>query len=324
MILSDDGMKQTFLGIQAPPRCASHSFVISLPMNVFAVFLALSCSAYAQFGGRRGDVVIYALTANGSGALQVTPSGSTNSPQSAAGFTVISLDSVPVQPSGFTLQRQVFYNQPNELFQVGVDPEPGVGAHRIFLSPVKLFQFGGMTNAFDALVGAGNTFLAPPQNLDVDGDISFETVKLLMWAPMSWPFIAHTNQRGPVGPPDISGWQYFFQIPGAIKLPSLMPWTNVSVVYPGARWPDGADLKLIEVDSNAGSTVQQLRLRPGKRTPLFRIAGHTHLFVLQGSATITPAGSGPVTVQTNDYVFLPENFAFTIANPAPYSGQGTQ
>ena len=71
-----------------------------------------------------------------------------------------------------------------------------------------------------------------------------------------------------------------------------------------------------------GDTIEQIRLRPGKQTPLFRTAGHTHLFVLQGSVTIQPAGGAPLVMKKYDYAFLPENFAVTLSNPAQYQGPG--
>jgi uncharacterized cupin superfamily protein len=81
-------------------------------------------------------------------------------------------------------------------------------------------------------------------------------------------------------------------------------------------------MKLIDDDPKAGDVMRIIRIRPGKTTPTFRLAGHTHVLVLQGSATLTPAGSNPITIKDNDYVFLPENFAVKISNPAQYAGPG--
>lgn len=100
MILSHTTRKRAFIRVHVSPRHVLRAFLNNPQAIVFALFFALSCSAHAQFGGRRGDVVIYALTANGSGAIQVAAAGTTNSSQSAAPFTVIGLDSVPVQSSG--------------------------------------------------------------------------------------------------------------------------------------------------------------------------------------------------------------------------------
>ena len=287
------------------------------------LLFVIASAANAQFGGRPGDVVLFAVTANGGADLLAVPPTTTNSPQSLANFKVETSDSVPLSTSApFGLLRQVFYEQPNELFEVGIDAENAVGLHRTFLVPTKLFLIQGAFNPIGNFVGNPNIFISLPQSLDVEGDISLEQFKFLIWAPTNWPFIAPTNQRGPVGPPDVPGWLYLFQLPGGLVLPSLLPWTNLSVLYPNAGWQEGVDLKLLEVDSALGSTTRLLRLRPGKQTTLFHIPGHTHLFVLQGSVSITPAGSGTVTLHANDYAFLPENFVVTLSNPQPYEGPG--
>jgi len=267
--------------------------------------------------------VLYSVTANGSADFQRVSPGTTNSAQSIANFRVTSLSTIPISSSApFAIQRQVLYEQPNELFEMNTDEENTVGAHRLFLVPTKLFFVAGVINPLPALHGNPNTLISFPQGLDVEGDLSLTSIQFLTWSPKSWPFITPTSQRGSVGSPDIPGWLYLFENPGLVQLPSLIPWTAISGLYPGSGWPDGIDLKLLETDPNAGSTVRQIRLRPGKQTPIFSIAGHTHLFVLQGSATITPAGADSITLHQNDYIFLPEGLTVTLANPEEYTGPG--
>jgi hypothetical protein len=284
------------------------------PMAAFAI--ALSIPAFAQFGGRHGDVVFYAVTANGSGDLQAVSPSTTNTASNLTNFKITSLDSVPFSSSApFGIKRQVFYEQPNELFEMNTDDENSVGAHRIFLIPTKLFFVAGVINPLGNLNGNANTYISIPQGLDVTSDLSLETLQFLTWSPKNWPFIAMTTQRGQVGPPDIPGWLYLFQIPNAVQVPSLIPWTGLQSLYPAGGWPEGIDSKLLEVDSTAGSTTRMLRLRPGKQTPPFRIPGHTHLYVLQGGATITPVGGSALAMKQNDYAFLPEGFTVRLANP---------
>src|SRR6185503_4838749 len=115
-------------------------------------------------------------------------------------------------------------------------------------------------------------------------------------------------------------FEYLFQTPGLVKLPALLPWSNMSGHYPGAGWKHGIDLKMLDLDVALGTTILQLRLRPGIQTPMFRIPGHTHVFVLQGSVTITAAGVNTTALQQNDYAFLPGNFAVSLANPKHYTG----
>jgi len=276
----------------------------------------LSIPAFAQFGGRHGDVVFFAVTANGSGDLQSVSPATANTASNLTNFKITSLDSVPISSAApFGIHRQVFYEQPNELFEMNTDDENSVGAHRIFLVPTKLFFVAGVINPLGNLVGNANTYISIPQDLDVTSDLSLETLQFLTWSPKNWPFIAMTSQRGPVGPPDIPGWLYLFEIPNAVAVPSLIPWTSVQALYPSGAWEDGFDTKLLEVDSSAGNTTRMLRLRPGAKTPTFRIPGHTHLYVLQGSATITPVGGSALAMKQNDYAFLPEGFTVSLANP---------
>jgi hypothetical protein len=282
------------------------------------------CSTvFAQFGGRPGDVVIYAVTAKGNGDFQVVPPLTTNNLPSAANFRVTPLDSVPDAFSDpFPIVRKVLYEQPDELFQVSTDAEGNIGLHRTFLAPTKLFSIEGTINTIGDLLGQPNNFIAFPQGLDVELDVVLARLMFVNWAPTHWPFLQVVTQRGPVGPPDLPGWVYLFQLPNAVKLPSLMAWVGLSEIYPSAGWQWGVDLKMLEIDPAVGSTIRQLRLRPGKQTPLFRIPGHTHLLVLQGGVTITPARSAPIVLKKYDYVYVPQQFAITLSNPIRYEGPG--
>src|SRR5437868_15528205 len=77
---------------------------------VAALAVAFSCPAFAQFGGKAGDVVIYAVTYNGSGDFQVSPPTTTNTTANIAAFRVADLNTVPfVGSDPFPLQRQFLY-----------------------------------------------------------------------------------------------------------------------------------------------------------------------------------------------------------------------
>jgi hypothetical protein len=223
------------------------------------------------------------------------------------------------------LKRKVFYMTDTETFQVGTDYENTIGLHRVNLANVKILQIEGAINITGPLVGWPNTFISLPLGLDDGGDLSLQDVTIITWFPKSWPFIQVTDRQGPYPcPAGTSGFQCFIMIPGAIKLPSLIAWTNMSLLYPGSGWAAGADLKLIDVDPSLGSAIRQVRLRPGKQTPPFRIPGHTHLFVLQGNATISPAGGGTFPMRKYDYAFLPEGFTVSLDNPQPFAGAGAR
>jgi len=293
--------------------------------NLFraGIFFVLLLPARAQFGGNAGDAILYAVTADGSGDFQAVAPFTENSPQSVAAFRVTSLASVPLLTSEpFPLFRQILYSTPTETFAAGIDIENTVGLHRLFLRPVKTLQISGMLNPVGRIVGGANSFVSFPAGLDIDGDIAFETETVLVWFRGQWPFIVPTTQRGPLGSPDTSGFEYLFQTPGLVKFPALLPWSNMAGLFPGAGWKQGIDLKMLDVDAALGTMIRQLRLRPGIQTPTFRIPGHTHLFVLQGSVTITAAGLNTIALKQNDYAFLPANFAVTLANPKPYTGPG--
>jgi hypothetical protein len=283
---------------------------------VAALICTLSPGAFAQYGGRPGDVVIYAITAKGNADFQILPPSATNTAASTANFKFTRLSTVPSVPSDpFTIHRQTLYEAPDETLLVGTDFEPGRGIHRVVLAPVKfllkdgtLYVPGGVNNAA--------TLVKFPVGVDVMGDVSLEDTVIVFWAPMPWPFLAPTDTTGPIVPPGLTGIEYLFTLPGAITVLSLVPWANLSAVYPGAGWPEGMDQKILDVDAKAGDTIRLIRIRPGKTTPVFRTAGHTHLLVLSGNVNITPAGSSPIAMQLDDYAYVPENFAITLSNPA--------
>ncbi|MBI3895864.1 MAG: hypothetical protein HY313_08010 [Acidobacteria bacterium] len=281
----------------------------------------LFCStALAQFGGRQGDVVLYLLTAKGSGEFQVLPAGTTNSAAASAAFRIIPLDSVSAVASPpFPIFRQVFYEVDDEIFQFVTDPEAAIGLHRVFLKTTKVFVVHGSDNTFGSFVTSFPTYASFPGDLDVEGEIVLEDLQFLAWTPMKWPILAVVDKRGPIGDPNVSGLEWFFGNAVGIKVPFLVPWTPLRRSS-GAGWQQGIDLKMLDTDPSVGITARLLRLRPGRRTPILRMGGHTHLFVLQGQMELLPAGSGAVPLVRNDYAFLPPGYAFRLSNPKPYDG----
>lgn len=288
---------------------------------VFALFWVFACEfAQGQYGGRPGDVVLYSVTYNGNSDFQAQPRTAANTASANSAFKIVPLDSVtPVGSDPFPLERRVLYMTNTETFQVGADFETTVGLNRIFTTTTKIFQIEGATSA-GGFTGFAPTFLTFPEGLDVTSDIALETLVVITWFPKSWPFIALSATPGPVRPPNVPGFVYLFTTPGLIQLPSLLPWKNFSVTYPLGGWPAGIDFKLLDDDRKIGDVVRLIRLRPGAKTPVFRTAGHTHLFVLYGNAAITPAGGATLPMYTHDYAFLPENFSVSLTNPASYTG----
>jgi hypothetical protein len=290
---------------------------------VAAVALALSSPVFAQFGGKAGDVVIYAVTYNGSGDFQAVPPTTTNTAANQAAFRVVDLNTVPFTGSDpFPLQRQVLYMTDKETFQIGTDFEGTIGLHRLVLYNVKIYEFEGITNPSGQLLGLPNTLIDFPLGLDLQDDLAVQTLKVVTWFPGPWPFIAVTDHPGPLVPPGLTGFQYLFTAPGLVKVCSLLSWQNMSVAYPGAGWQEGVDQKMLETDSSIGMTIRQIRLRPGTQTPPFRFGGHTHFFVLQGGVNITPAGGAASPMSKYFYAYLPESFTVTLANPEPLGRTG--
>jgi mannose-6-phosphate isomerase-like protein (cupin superfamily) len=283
--------------------------------------LALASVASAQYNGGPGDAVVYTVTYNGSANYQYPGLSATNTQANLAGFKKTVLSTVPVVGSDpFPLQRQVLFMNNQETFQIGTDTETTVGLHRLFVFPTKLIVINGVNLPTPGGLGEKNDFISFPLGLDVCCDVALETLTVATWFPGPWPFIVLTDHRGNLGPPDIPGFQYLFQIPNAVKLPALLPWTNMNTLYPNVGWQPGTDLRLLEADTTVGSTIREMRMRPGAKTPMLSTPGHNHMFILSGSVTITPAGGTPLVLNQNDYVYLPEGFSYTLSNPVAYSG----
>lgn len=287
-----------------------------------AILIAFTLgSLRAQFGGRDGDAVLYLLTSKGSGDIHVVPSNTVNPPELGATFRVVDVDTVPpVDSDPFPLTRRVLFDEPDELFQKGLDEETTVGVERVFIIPVKLFLLGGVNllpgGDFGIFLSGAANYVTIPPGLAVKGDIALEDIVVLTWSPRHWPFMELTDQPGPVA----TGFEHLFLTPGLIRLPAFMPWTAMRLASPDPSWRHGVDVKLVDRDLESGNTTRLLRLRPGARTPFFRLEGRTHLYVLQGHIELTPAGAGTIQMPDDHYAHVPDGFAVRIANPRPYDG----
>jgi hypothetical protein len=281
------------------------------------VFFCLCGTGWSQFGGRAGDLILYEITYNGSGDFQTAPPGTTNTAAQNAAAKVTHLNDVPLEATpGFGLKRQVLYTSSAETFQIGLDEENSVGLHRLPLYDLRLLQLEGYLNTFGNLIGGPNTFINIFKGLDVGGDISLTDVRLAFWfAGAANPFIVPTDTQGPFPcPPGTSGFLCLLFVPGGIDILSLEPWIALGYVYPAGQWQPGVDQKML-LQQPGGVTIRQVRLRSGKRTPLIRTAGHTHIFVLQGAGNVTFAGGATLPMTQYDYTLLPESTAVVITNP---------
>ena len=305
-------MKRSAASRQTLRGCLSHVVCAAT-----ALVLLLCAPAMAQFGGRAGDLVVYEITFNGSGDFQTLLPGTTNTANQISAAKVTHLADVPVTfTSPFALKQQVLYTSPAETFLIGTDDEGSVGRHRLTLYSLRLLQLEGYLNTVGNLVGGPNTFISLFQGLDVGNDISLTDVKLAFWFPGALPFIQPTDTQGPFPcPAGTSGFLCLIFVPGGIQLASLAPWIALKQVYPNGQWQEGVDQKIF-LQEPGGVTMRQMRIRPGKQTPLIRTAGHTHLFVLQGASKIGIAGGMTFSMTGYDYMMLLENTALVISNPA--------
>jgi mannose-6-phosphate isomerase-like protein (cupin superfamily) len=138
----------------------------------------------------------------------------------------------------------------------------------------------------------------------------------LMWTPHpTFPVakIAPPDFVSPVVPPGSNGIEFLL---GRGSFLGIIPWVSLRDLDPGGGWQRGIDTKVLDDDDDLGVTVQVIRLRPGRRTPLIRIPASTHLWILSGRAFITPAGEAPREMQQDIYAFVPNGFAFQLSNPA--------
>ncbi len=298
----------------------------------FIAFFALGAAtaAWGQFGGRPGDVVLWALTPrNGTMNFQIVPGTTTNDPQTSARFEVIDINTRPLLPIppgtlppgvGLTFRRQLLHEEPDDVVFLVNREEAGGFPHRIYLTTNKTLLVEGTLREQAAHLDAPTSFYVTlGEGIDFGPDVALVPLKVLFWTPSSnFPAVevVGPDVSGPGVPPGLQGFQVVLSTAVA---PVFVPWVSMRRLYPGAGWPAGIDLKLLDRDTVAGNTTQFIRLRQGKSMPLFKITDNTHLFVLQGRVDIT-ANSKTTTMKPHDYAYVPRNFAITLSNPRAYRG----
>ncbi len=284
--------------------------------------------AFAQFGGRTNEVVLYLVNTKGSPTPQIVPSSTVNT---ATGFTVIDPTAQTPVPFGPNFAGEFYvnlHNESNDNFRYIIQKEGIVTQHNTFLGPGKLLIAQGIdrlliptqTDPTDLTAGLYAPF---PQGVDFGPEVPEVEAHSFLWTPASvFPLLqpADPGYRSPLDPPGKDGSQYVLSL-GTFD--ALVQWIGWNVTYPNVGWPWGIDSRLIETDAVLGATVRMVRLRPGKKTPTFRIAANTHIAVLSGSVQITPANGKAITLKANQYAFVPNGFAISLANPIAYTGPTT-
>ncbi|HVY95237.1 MAG TPA: hypothetical protein VHA14_20900 [Bryobacteraceae bacterium] len=283
-------------------------------------------AAFAQYGGRANEVVLYLVNTKGSPAPQIVPSTTVNT---ATGFTIIDPRTQTPAPFGSDFPGEFYvnlHNESNDNFRYIIQKEGIVTQHNTFLGPAKLFIAEGMDRLLipaqaDPSDLTAGLFAPFPQGVDFGPEVPEVEAHSFLWTPASvFPLLqpADPSYHSPLDPPGKDGSQYVLSI-GTFD--ALVQWIGWNVTYPNVGWPWGIDARTIDTDSALGSTVRMLRLRPGIKTPTFKISGNTHLAVLSGSVVITPSNGGkPVTLTKFQYAFIPNGYAVSLGNPIPYTG----
>lgn len=305
--------------------------------NTFQRFLipaalagALCAPLAAQFGGREGDVVFFVLSHRGRQDFQTVAPGTANTAATNALYKVTDTGALPfevVLPNFPERKSQTPFRATDDLFQMitQIEYEPTPRAE--FTAKGKEFTLRGILRddnvggkeKIDFIAGGFAPFTP---GVTVGPDVGLTEVVVLLWRPDSTtpPFReVPLNYVGPAVPPGLTGPEFELTLG---KVPLFTKWDEMRKTYPDGAWPQGVDIKLVEEDRDIPSTIRLMRIRPGRKTPLFRIPARSHFFVLQGAANITSAG-GATTRMTRDFhAYLPANHVISIANTkSPEAGQ---
>ncbi len=284
----------------------------------------------AQFGGRDGDVVFFVLSHRGRQDFQTVAPGTANTAATNAQYKVTDTGALPfevVLPSFPERKAQTPFRAVDDLFQMitQVEYEPTPRAE--FTAKGKEFTLRGVLRddnvggkeKIDFIAGGFAPFTP---GVTVGPDVGLNEVAVLLWRPDSTtpPFReVPLDYVGPRVPPGQTGPEFSLSLG---KVPLFIPWNEMRKLYPGGDWPQGVDAKVIEEDPEIPSTIRLMRIRPGRKTPLFRVPARTHFFVLQGSANIASSGGAPVRMGRDWHAYVPAGHAISIANAkSPEAGQ---
>jgi hypothetical protein len=272
------------------------------------------------------------LTHRGATQFETGPVGVQNSPALLSGFRVTDVDALPfeeVVPNFPARTTQVAVRELDDRFEMITQFEKIEAPRTLIIGKSKVFTLAGLIRDENP-GGQGAVFIVPgalapfTPDVTVGPDTALLEFTALFWRPnpSTPPFQevpVETVGPSPEVPPGFTGIEY--QLTQA-RVPLFLPWTEVRKRYPGQSWPPGIFVKLIEEDVSIPSTVRMLRLRPGSKTPPFRIPARTHLFVLQGSVDIAPVGGEMTHMEPHWHAYLPAGVWLRLTNPRPYGGPG--
>ena len=297
----------------------------------FVLLPLVSCLAtgvaMAQFGGRTGDVVVEIVNSKGSAKFLPASAGTPNTPNNALQMAdPLQLPAQQFGPDFPGESRRLLHSETGDNFMMIVQKEGIVSPHQMFQDAAKVLIVSGMLRLLpsnEPPIDASATLFSPfPKTLDFGPDEPLIQELSFLWtASPLFPVVIKVDPSyiSPNNPPGLTGIDYLVNQLASVV--TLIPWTGVSAAYPGAGWAQGIDQKIVDVDSSLGSSVQLVRLRPGRQTPAFKINANTHIAVLQGSLTIAPTGGGtPLVLTPFQYTFVPNGFSVVMSNPIPYTG----
>ena len=258
--------------------------------------------------------MVYLMSNRSSVTYETVAQTTTNSATTLGQFRTVNpatLSDVPFP--GFTTDfttMKVLNSEANNGFRLVTQYEKIVGPPRTFSATYKSFIIEGLVqdtkNLGEFTAGAGVSLRA---GKEFGNDLALETARVLFWSPVpQFPTVGTVFQGLPQ--PGIDD---------AI-VPALTAWDNMRKLYPTGRWQDGIDLKTLDKDTTTNSTMALLRLRPGRRSPLFRISATTHLYVLEGTVTMIVPGAGQFTLPANHYAYVPAGVVLSLSNIKAYDG----
>lgn len=292
--------------------------------------LLAAVPAAAQFGGRPGDTVILVVTHHGPSDVRTAPLGTQNTTAQLSGFRAVDMAALPFEEivANFPGRKtQVARRDPDDRFEMTTQVENVPIPRTAILTPSKVFTLRGVIRSENSggkgpIYLIGGALVPFQQDVTIGTERSLSEFKAIFWRPNGSiaPFRAVPDDYiGSADPPGLTGLEYEQTI---TKLPLFLLWEPVRKIDPAGGWPAGIDLKLLEHDATIPSTIRLLRIRPGRKTPEFRIAARTHLFVLEGGAQITAAGGQSVRIGVNWHVYVPAGTVITLSNPKEFTEPG--
>ena len=292
---------------------------------IIAVLLVVVPAA-AQYGGREGDVVIYAVTAKGNAAPVIVPAGTNNT---QTGFEVKDPQALPSQPFGPDFPGEFFvrlHSEPEDTFGFVIQKEDIETSTNEFMGPGKVLIIQGVNRLLfpdkvpmDMTAGLYAPF---PQGTDFGPELPILEAHSFLWTPAPFFPLIVPRPAGFIGPGNPSGKTGSEFIVDRGSFIGILKWVGFNTLY-GDGWQQGIDAKNLEQDTALGMTARLIRLRQGRKTPPFIIRANTHLAVLSGRVEITPTIGTNRVLTAKQYAFVPNGFAIVLSNPAKYTGPTT-